>query len=93
VTVCSVLVWIAETPAEPLTGRATVTAMIGRSVVPKALEIRILILSPPMDVCIVWRIVEFTKTEPLLFCYDDQLCRLRETVNLHMEQEGDLQTQ
>jgi hypothetical protein len=65
VTVWSVLVWIAETPAEPLTGRATVTAVIGRSVVPKAFEIRILILSPPIEVCIVCRIVEFTKTEPL----------------------------
>jgi hypothetical protein len=50
VTVCSVLGWIALTPAAPWSGRATVTAVMGRSFSPKALEMRIRIVLAPMDV-------------------------------------------
>jgi hypothetical protein len=51
VTVWSVEGWIALTPEDPLKGRATVMAVMGRSVRPKALEIRILICSAPVDMC------------------------------------------
>lgn len=43
VTVWSVEGWIALTPDELLKGKATVIAVIGKSVRPNALEIRILI--------------------------------------------------
>ncbi len=67
VTVLSVLVSIEDTPTEPLVGRATVTAVMGRSVVPKTLEMRIRMGEPPMDMCSVWRMVEFTNTAPVWF--------------------------
>ena len=53
------------TPAEPLNGSATETAVIGKSVTPKAFEMRIRIWSPPVDMCKVWRMVEFGKTTPV----------------------------
>ena len=53
---------MALTPAEPLNGRATVTAVIGRSETPNALEIRIRIWSASVDMCSVWRMVEFLNT-------------------------------
>lgn len=57
VTVCRVDGWIALAPAEPLYGRAIVMLVMGKSVRPNALEIRIRICEAPIDVCIVCRIV------------------------------------
>ena len=53
VTVCKVFGWMAETPAEKLKGRATVTAVMGRFVTPNALEKRRRICEPPTEVCSV----------------------------------------
>ena len=48
---------MALTPDEPLKGRATVIAVIGRSVRPNALEIRIRIWDALVDMRRVWRMV------------------------------------
>lgn len=63
VRVLSVLVWMDDTPADPLLGSAMVTAVMVRSLMPKALLIRRRMWSPPMLVWMVWRIVELKKTE------------------------------
>lgn len=57
VTVCKVDGWIALVPAEPLYGRAIVILVMGKSVRPNALEMRIRICDAPTDVCSVCRIV------------------------------------
>jgi hypothetical protein len=51
VTVWRVCGWIALTPAAPLAGSATVTAVMGKGVTPNALEKRSLICGPPTDMC------------------------------------------
>ena len=48
---------MAETPEEPLKGRAMVTAVMGRGDTPKAFEMRRRIVEAPIDICRVWRIV------------------------------------
>jgi hypothetical protein len=63
VRVCRVGRFIALTPAAPFLDSATVAAVISKSFRPNALEKRTRIWSPPIDVCIVWRMVEFVKTE------------------------------
>ena len=65
---CRVFGWIADTPDEPLNGRAIVTAVMGRGETPKALEIRRRIVEAPIDICKVWRIVVSTKVTLVPFC-------------------------
>lgn len=55
------------TPAEPLYGKATVTAVTGRSFVPNAFDTRILICFAPIDMCSVCRIVALRRTPVELF--------------------------
>lgn len=49
-------------------GKATVTNVMGRSVIPKALEIWMRIGEPPRERWRVCRIVELTNTAPVWFC-------------------------
>lgn len=62
----SVLVMTALLPAVLLTGSATVTAVIGNSVAPKALLMRKRCQEPEVVICIVWRTVELAKTSPVV---------------------------
>ena len=57
--------WIWCTPALPFTGKATVTAVMGRLVTPNALEIFSLICEASTDMWRVCRIVELTNTAPV----------------------------
>ena len=67
VTSRSVSCWIPLTPAELLVERATVTADIGRFVVPKTLVKRNRMKDPPRERCRVCRIVEFSNMAALSF--------------------------
>ena len=67
VTVCKVEGWMAPTPADPLNGRATVTAVMDKSVRPKAFEIRSRICDAPVERCTVWRTVLFLKMTSVSF--------------------------
>ena len=60
--------WIWWMPAVSFAGRAIVTAVMGRFVTPKALEILRRIWEAPTDMWRVWRMVLLTKTAPVWFC-------------------------
>ena len=62
VTCLTVVGIIALCPAVPLNGRAIVTALIERSLTPKALEKRKRRFEAGRDNCTVWRRVVFGKT-------------------------------
>ena len=70
VSFCKVVEDIAGSPEEPLEGNATVAAVIVRSPTPNAFDIRMRICSEPRDMCRVCRMVEFTKSVPLVFYRD-----------------------
>lgn len=81
----SVAGWIADVPEEPLKGRATVTAVMGRFVVPKALEKTRRIWEAGTETWTVWRIVELGNTRPVWFCEsegNESECRLKVTVDV-----------
>lgn len=64
VSVCKVAVLIAGSPDDPFDGRAIVAAVIGRLTLLKAFEKRTRIVSPPIDICNVIRMVESLKVSP-----------------------------
>ena len=53
VTICVVSGWMTGSPNYPSEGNATVIAVIGRSVIPKAFETRIRIWSAPI---VMWSV-------------------------------------
>lgn len=68
VTSCNVSSWISDEPAEEAfgAGSAMVMLVMGSSVAPKAFEILIRIHSEePIDVWMVWRMVELLNTSPV----------------------------
>lgn len=63
VTACKVSGWITGVPCTPLSGRAIVTSVIDRSVIPKTFDRRNRNISPPIDTRNVWRSVELRKNK------------------------------
>lgn len=55
-------------PAVSFAGRATVTAVIGRLVIPKAFEIFRRICDAATETCRVWRMVVLTNIALVVFC-------------------------
>lgn len=69
VTVCRDKGWMAPTPADPSKGSAIVTAVMGKSVGPKALEMRRRICEAPVDTCTFCRMVLFWKMASVSFYF------------------------